>query len=611
MDKEWMRILLPEQAPYGYESWVVEEGADELRIDLMLFSAERVKVYPELKDKMEPKDYEPIKSIWQTQCTCTNCGEDFVTSHVKGGFMMYSGADGCLHPVNPVDCEPEDEEEIEDMGYDSGFIELNNGDNITCPNCFSDVEILHRSKLRGGRTRQILGCTVQNIQGYTAVIYWLTAKRIDSDGWCTVETYPRDAYVIGGRGGLTRYRHIGGTGIAAEYRLKAWKLCTDAVRDSASVPYHDWTSCNNKKVGGLVWNRVPDLEGCTGEKTGLEAYIRQGGRYPVTYLKIWRQHKNIENLVRAGWAMLIEDSISRFTAQDARFLSTRIEGIDLTKNKPHEMLRMTKADFRALCNMHRVWRIETLKTWADYKSIGGACSALEFEEYYRRFGKSGTDALLELRRVDEKADFPKVSAYLEKQNLSPDNTRLLVDAREMAEALHPERGLTEEERWPRRLMAVHDRLDQLTRMEEDKKKDRELQAGFQAVVDAYGCLEWNDGELRILLPRSNGELVREGAVLRHCVGGYGRSHCKGRLIFFVRKYRRPERSYYTLNISMTQGQPREIQLHGYGNEHHGPNKEHTHRIPKKVRDFVNRWEKEVLIPWWLKQIKNDGKEKTA
>ena len=106
------------------------------------------------------------------------------------------------------------------------------------------------------------------------------------------------------------------------------------------------------------------------------------------------------------------------------------------------------------------------------------------------------------------------------------------------------------------------------------------------------------------MPKSNLELVREGQVLRHCVGGYGNEHAKGeKIILFVRHHRRPERSYYTLNISFAEDQPREIQLHGYGNERHGKNKQHRHRIPASVRAFVDRWEREILVPWFIHQKK--------
>ena len=107
----------------------------------------------------------------------------------------------------------------------------------------------------------------------------------------------------------------------------------------------------------------------------------------------------------------------------------------------------------------------------------------------------------------------------------------------------------------------------------------------------------------MILPRSYAELLQEGNTLRHCVGGYSSSHISGRdTIFFVRRYRRPERSYYTLDIDMTD-RPYRKQLHGYGNERHGVHKEHRHRIPQKVLDFCDRWEREILQPWYLEQTK--------
>ena len=613
MDTEWMRRMLPERPSKGYQEWIHKAAADDLRMDYMLYSAERVKVYPPLAEFVGPNEIAPPKSIWQTRCTCTVCGEDFVTRHVQNGFSMYSGPDGCLYPVDPVTFELEAYSEIEDFGYDCQYIELSDNDSVVCPNCYAQVEVLHRSKLRGGRTRQALGCSVEALGNYTAVIFWLTALRVDGEGYTTVETLPRTACVIGDKGGLTMYRHTHGAAgsYTSERRLKEWQLAPSICQDPAVIPYHNYGSINNRMVGCHVWKNMPDLGGSTGEKTGLDAYIHQGGQYPVTYLRIWRQHRNIENLVKSGFGNLVERNITRYTETDSRILSAEVNGIDFTKKKPHEMLHMTKADFRQFVEKGYVWSPDKFEAWARYRIIGGSCSAPEFGRYYETFGDHGVYALFDLLRVDQKADFPKVYAYLAKQRISPFQTRMLVDAREMAEALHPERELTEEERWPRHLMAVHDRLDQQIRLEGDPKKNRELDAGFRAVVEAYGCLEWTDGELRILLPRKNSDLVREGNVLRHCVGGYGRQHCDGKLIFFVRKYRRPDRSYYTLNIDMTSGQPKEIQLHGYGNERHGKNKEYRHKIPKKVRDFVDRWKKEVLMPWWLMQIHSDKKEISA
>ena len=80
------------------------------------------------------------------------------------------------------------------------------------------------------------------------------------------------------------------------------------------------------------------------------------------------------------------------------------------------------------------------------------------------------------------------------------------------------------------------------------------------------------------------------------------------MFLFVRHYRRPERPDYTLNISFDGTESEEIQLNGYGNERHGTHKQYRHKIPQKVRDFVDRWEREIMFPWWREQQK---KEKTA
>lgn len=119
------------------------------------------------------------------------------------------------------------------------------------------------------------------------------------------------------------------------------------------------------------------------------------------------------------------------------------------------------------------------------------------------------------------------------------------------------------------------------------------------------------GNFSCVTPSTGQDLVQEGNTLRHCVGGYGKDHCSGKPVFFVRKYRRPERSYYTLQINMTGSIPKEIQLHGYGNERHGPNKQFKHKLSSKVRAFCDRWESEVLQPWFAAQKKPERKQESG
>lgn len=604
MDKNALCRILPERPSAKFENWMRLRMAEEFIQDMMIFSAERFS-YEDGDGKK--------RSTWVSRCICTACTSDFETAHVAQGamkgFAMYQGEDGYMYPIDPLDkLTPMTSDELEDYGIESGYVEVTENDQIMCPWCGEVVSVIHKSRLRGGKTRQLLGCSVENVAGYTAVVCWLAARRWYDDGSYDVEIYPRDAYVVGDRGGITRYRHTqGGGAFSVETRTKKWEIAT-SMRDSFTVPYHDWGSNCNRKVGGCVWRECGSMEGQTGEKSGLAAYIQDGGAYPITYLKLWKKNKTVENLVNNGWTRLIEESISRYTNFDARVLYTEVTGVDFSKAKPHEMLKMSKEDFKKITKRPGKWSAELFNKWARYHDTGGGCSALEFEKFYKQANGTGVEALLTLRKEDDQIDIPKVARYMEKQGLPLSDLHYLVDARRMAEEVHPDQKLTKEELWPRRLMAAHNRLQEIQRVQQDEKKSRDLQAGFDEIRKAYGCLEWTDGDLQILLPKGNQDLIHEGAVLQHCVGGYGQGHVEGRgVIFFVRKYRRPERSFFTLDINMKGSTPNEVQLHGYKNEHISIGK--RRKIPARVRNFVDRWKSEILLPWYLQEM--NKKEKTA
>lgn len=262
------------------------------------------------------------------------------------------------------------------------------------------------------------------------------------------------------------------------------------------------------------------------------------------------------------------------------------------------------------------WNYELMFGWWGYRNTDEHSSATVFNDYYRKVGLTGVQQTVGmLENGYEGYDLPKLMRYFDKfPDLKPaDVLQYLIDVRTMAEELSPDGNITYEQMWPKNIIEVHDRLDRVHRSVKDVNSRKKYAAGFEANVEKYKGLDWNDGELCIRIARTNGELIDEGQVLNHCVGGYGENHITGKdVIFFVRRYRRPERSYYTLDIRFTQGAPYEVQLHGYGNERHGPNKKYSHSIPKKVRAFVDRWKTEVLRPWFIaksaEQVKKTKKK---
>lgn len=599
MEKDAILKMLPETPPHGLIRWAEENCREDLGPKYLVFSVESVPVMPTMAEILEYNSMAPRRSVRAALCKCFGCGNDFVTQYVPGpvkAIRMIVGEDGSLYTADPG-C-PTD--------YDCA-IDVGEGDALSCPYCGDEVQVIHAGKIKGGRTKQIMVVAVETVGEYAAIIYWMVSRHIETYG-DIYSAYPRDAYVISEQGNLVRFTHTSGGGAySRETNSYAWRIASKNT-DSINKQYHDWESINNRKVGGVLYPVVPDLTGTTGEKTGLEAFCKAQSECLCSYIRVWNRFRPIENLVNTGWLKLVDHIVKIDTRGYDPMVELR-KVIDTTKKKPYEMLHMTKADFKALRKQGKTWDFETQQLYIDLLSSGRVRGAVEFSERLRQFGPSGIRIVIDLQRIYGDADFDKVERYLSRQRLQPREVGLLLDARNMARQIAGCRALTEEELWPRNLVAVHDRLEQMRQANCDAKTAAMYQAGFDAILEKYGGLQWTDGDLCVVLPKCNGDLIREGRILRHCVGCYGEAHIKGTdVIFFIRHYRRPERSYYTLDINMV-GRPVEVQLHGYGNERHGLHKEHVHQIPKKVRDFCDHWKNEVLLPFYYRQSEEKSEKK--
>lgn len=587
MDVEAFLGKLPETAPRGILEWAKNTG--ELGGEYTVFGCERVTAPPQMHELME--NVTVGRKQWATVCNCSACGETWITRKgtTRDRFWMLDGEDGSIYA-----CEPDP------MEYESCMaIEVAEGDGLQCPICGAETVAIRRKRLRDGRVKQIQVAQLTNIDGITTILYWMVGRTIYEYGngmWAE----PRYAYALDEKGRVKAFSHKEGGGAFCAERQSRWHPLS-SNEDRWWAQYQDWGSVCNRKAGTCMWDVIPtqeDMAGTTGEKTGLWSYWEHG-RYPVGYLKLWKKAPGVENLANAGFVRIVQDMVGRYD------LRADWQGLDLTKRKPHEILGLSKEDFR---EFPRDGGMDTLEVVRKYRLLGGTLPVAELQDKLR--GVPNATLFGQMEQFG--GSLEKYENYLGKQRMRLTEIQTLADARAMARRQHPDEPLTEEEIWPRNLVAVHDRLTRQTTLKIDQEKNAQLQAGFDMVLEQFRDIQWTDKELAVILPKSNLELVVEGNTLNHCVGGYGDRHAKGKnIILFIRHYRRPERSYYTLNISFEGSIPREIQLHGYGNERHGTHKQHTHSIPKKVRDFVDRWEQEILTPWWAKKIAKERKEKTA
>ena len=594
MDQNWKQLVdkLPAQPCGDLQHDVlsgVYDGESDLGEGLLLFNREPVEILEDIKQTMFPEDWarrdKTAKHRWGARCTCSLCGDDFIAGYHKDGILLAEGDDGVYYD-----------------GYveeGPGVTSFSEGEVVYCPHCWTSVNLTRRKDLRNGRTYQVQQAEVVNVEQYTAVMFWLVSRHIDDMGCDTTMFYPHAALVIDTEGKLRRFR---AKRFGREVRDVEWLPCT-RTKDPMQTPYYSWDAVNERKIGGWTFTYGPDMEGHTGEKTALDRYIGKGGCWPGAYLHVWQKHPQIENLMRQGFAFAVADEIDRRLANAAYWRdlcdAPPISWVDWSEVKPHKMLHMSKTAFREI--KKKCWTAEDASCWDRYWRQIDWADALEYETCRAAIGAKAVGQLLEMIAAGWSEFAPvRVVRYLEKQDMLEDGVQHLIDYRRMMYEI----GIaeTEETCWPRDLIAAHDRIVQSWA----EREKMEYQMGFTSAYMLYKNLEWTDGDLCVVLPKVEADLVAEGNTLRHCVGGYGKSHCTGKPVFFIRHYRRPERSYYTLQIDMKGSLPKEIQLHGYGNERHGEHKQYKHSIPQKVREFCDRWEREVLTPWF-----DENKRKAA
>lgn len=540
----------------------------------------------ELQQTMSPEDWDrydrETKVTWGAHCTCTFCGQEIET--------LWERRDGRIRLLRG-------EADADGWKLDREGFYVEKGEQVTCDCCGRWLYVEPKSFLRSGRVAQQVTVSVEAHGGYGCLIYWMQRYELDKNGGASFWVLPREALVVSRSGQLLRFTHVGYCGFGESWKPDwEYKPYNPPTRRLYDIPYASGDTGRHGRVcKELKWLGVfgdyDELEQSTWEKTGLVEFLREEDwayedpGSAEDYLRLWQKHPNVENLAKAGWRQMCYDAVN----------GRELGLIRWEKVKPHEMLGMSKEDFRGAGPAG--WGADRHRQWLQYSAEYPGTRAETFRNASFRY-RACFDSLMDRADGSSRWRLEKLSSYLGKLGLdNAEGLQLLMDYRTMAEecnALHTERDW-----WPKNLRAMHDAA-----AESAKEIDSDHGKEFTAIAQELAGLRWSDGRYCIRVAASAEELRREGKVLHHCVGGYASRHAKRTdVIFFVRKARRPERSWLTLDIRMDSYYPQEVQLHGYYNEHapgapDTPWSTKTWKIPRAAREFIDRWKKEILAPWY-------------
>lgn len=438
--------------------------------------------------------------------------------------------------------------------YDGCRVERFTGDWMICPCCGKRVRAIHVSEFGSSKTlcRQsgVFGC-MRRVDGIPVLITYSASREFDKEGNTSWDMHGWEAYwveeIISKRGMVAKRlrkatgynKYMGGIGQREKW-LKA-KRCTTTL---GSIM--DWMEPFGYEM----------TDGTILEKSGLADYAARDWHYMDRYLDTWCHHPTVENVCKAyPWMcyMIMRESEA---AYQSYYYNVRLEGshdgadfVDWKKVRPHEMLKMDKADARRMEDQRRTG--EWIRLWMDIRDKTGEKVPDEVME--RFLGKKrdfiplfcesligrGVPLSKSLRYIDSRGEADKAKVAV-----------MLCDTWDLLES----RGavLDSSSMWPKDLKRTHDRevalkTQRLQAEAAGKRTERDVKIGKNA--EKLMRFSWVCGELMIEPARSGKEMIAEGNHNHNCVATYQDKVADGKTtIWFIRRLSEPSVPYYTLEL---------------------------------------------------------------
>ena len=507
------------------------------------------------KDKIRNPLTEQLEPV--ARCRCSVCGAEWITNvyGYNGTYPEFENHDGiCL-----------------------------NGRTTTCPECGAELEAAYYTRLKKHPIKSTAyPWEVVNVGGNIAFICWAIIYEIDEYG-PALWPEKRNAYVLDTAGRWHRFTGMERSGWSSmskmEYIGQWYRMEKFSVTDggwSKVLPHdpgvYEGTALENAKLEKL-------------EATGAVVDL-------LLYARTYTRHKNIENITQ-NTPMLAAAAMNYIKDP------TGLDWINWKAAKPHEMLYMDKQEYKAVAALPE---LESRAVLIRQHAVAACLAWGAPKEYADKLGGVGVGFAIEYKKNETLLRWGLVATwnYICKQAATiaqepkVDTLHAAVSLCADYWADMEKAGLDTESRavvFPANVRTAHARAVQVI----EYTKNEKLRKAFEKQAAKLAPLQWEYNGLVIIPAQNEGELVAEGKILGHCVGGYGKAHCDGRSIFFIRHAAAPDLPFFTLQLDTKTGEV----LQNRGEK----NKDRT----QEVRDFEKQWLATVVAPW----IKNKTKTKAT
>ena len=430
------------------------------------------------------------------------------------------------------------------------------GSTLNCPECGKKVEAYHVGSGKefcrswSWLMEPVHVCYRRDADAL-ALVFWRVHRYFDKQAQEHLDVEPYEAYVIE-NDNIVCMKHWGrlfyNTFITDEWRTN--KKFTDTIYDVYG--------------GEIIGDLHEAMLGTTAENSKLDLYMQQAEKpFPVSYLRLWQKHRNVETLLTCGAGGLLGALIEEEKLDRKAFYSEWKNGApalrdcDWKAKRPNEILLMNRAELRTVMDARLTGK--QLLALLLCRRYG---VPLRLPEDLPAIKNLNVDVWGRVLRYGVRWD--KAECYLaaQKRRYPKDDAptaSTLADYWDMAKDADIDLSI-HAERWPMHLNRAHDQLLMRKKFEEDEA----LRTKFEQRAVALNRLRFEADGLMIRQPLRENDLIVEGKVLNHCVATYAKRHATGgTTILFIRKADAPEQPYFTLNIN--EKDMSVIQNHGKGN----------------------------------------------
>ena len=457
------------------------------------------------------------------RCRCSACGGQWFAAKLGGGCCR-NGAYG--------------------IGFLNGCEQIGHGDTLLCPECGAAVKALHVSHFGAAREYRVSDCffiTVENVGGCLAVLEWWAERTVDKNALIRTAIRRHEATVVIG-GKCVRFSGHMRVMNGGESWLPRWERRMKYEDRGASVKGKNLLPFDPRLVAQT-----------DAEKSGLEDYCANVGDeddiLPAMYLQTWCAYPQVENLARTGHARFVTGLIKACLTQSSTWYIAYLRynpkttglWVDWKKQKPNEILRLTKDEYRALAG-------ESFPLITYYAQIKAQYGIRLSPELLGKVKEIGTDKLQALTKdTTHHGTYispVRIINYAHKnQGRRGFTVRDLLDHWRILDEYYGR--LPEELIFPADFEAAHLRFSALAAAKKNAGQD----AAIGAAAKRMRWMAWRDDDagLMIFPAEDTFSLTQEGKTLHHCVGTYARSVARGETaIFFIRRIDAPDEPYFTL-----------------------------------------------------------------